>query len=166
MSVNIFNAATQEVKKIAGNSTGVWSGTTQEYETQKHNIPDGTIVVFTDDYSSEICSTVEECVASTSPNDIAGASAVAEINGNLAQLPKVKGFRKTITAVANGNGAFDIDLTSMHLTRLPAVVASQNMSAITVTGTSGYMNSCRIYYKNSGASISSEFSVLVIEPTE
>lgn len=55
-----------------------WDALTQE-EKNKY---DGKIVTFTDDYESDICSTVAECVASENVNDVAGASAVKELNSN------------------------------------------------------------------------------------
>lgn len=72
----------------AGGSGGgnVWEGSTEELEQQASTIPDETIILTNDDYDGNICQTVEECVASDNPSDVAGASAISEISGNLAQL--------------------------------------------------------------------------------
>lgn len=44
---------------------------------------DGMIIDFTDDYESNICSSVQACVESENENDVAGASAVSELNNKL-----------------------------------------------------------------------------------
>lgn len=47
---------------------------------------DGKIVIIDDDYDSNIKSTVTQCVASTNADDVAGASALKELNTKLSNL--------------------------------------------------------------------------------
>ncbi len=55
------------------------SFTKEQWAEEPHSgLADGQIVNITDDYVSNICETVSECTESRNPNDVAGASAVAE----------------------------------------------------------------------------------------
>lgn len=76
-----FNLSDQIMEKIEQGGGGV-SFTQAEWDalppTERAKY-DGKTVNITDDYASTICSTVAECVASTNPNDVAGASALKEL---------------------------------------------------------------------------------------
>ncbi|MCQ2770335.1 MAG: hypothetical protein MJ236_00850 [Clostridia bacterium] len=148
MSVNIHNASTQSLKELAGRSTGVWSGTRAEYEAQKDNIADGTVVMITDDYDSEICSTVAECVASESADDIAGASAVAELSVNVPKIIYISGTTSSVGSLnlglstndylilgvrvveGQGYGAFLMNISDLWYANIKTVSSMQNASSV------------------------------------
>lgn len=68
-------------------SGGSKTYTKAEWEAlDKSKLKDGDVINISDDYVSNICPTIAECEASTNVDDIAGASAVKEINGNLGGL--------------------------------------------------------------------------------
>lgn len=93
-----------------GGDANVWSGTHEEFEQIKSTLKDGTIVNFTDDYDANICQRVEDCLANTNPNNVAGANVIKEVqaeidevSGNLAQLivTEVFAYSKSMSASAN-----------------------------------------------------------------
>lgn len=78
---------TSEILSLKINEIAFW-GTQQEWddlpEDEKDKC-DGKGVVIKDDYSATVKSTIAQCQASTNPNDVAGASALVELDNNLGE---------------------------------------------------------------------------------
>ena len=51
-------------------------------DLDKTNIPDGAQVTITDDYEANVCNTVQDCLDSENPDDVAGASALVELKSD------------------------------------------------------------------------------------
>ena len=64
----------------------VFKGTREEFDNLSDATKqsyDGKQVIITDDYDSNICSSIQECIDSTNVNDVAGASVVKELSSSL-----------------------------------------------------------------------------------
>lgn len=73
-----------------GNSDLKFIGTQAEWDALPQAEKDkyiGKELIITDDYESTIKNTVADCVASENPNDIAGASALSELNDKVKEIP-------------------------------------------------------------------------------
>ena len=70
-------------------------------------------------YTHEVLNTIEECVASTNPGDIAGASVISTLNSN---LPDLKVYQLAATLSGHqGNGNFKI--TNLPQYTVPVAIA-------------------------------------------
>lgn len=71
-----------------GGGSAEWVGTTEDWANDTGSIPkddleDGDIVNFTNDYDSNICNTIADCIVSTNPDDVAGKDTIVELNNKL-----------------------------------------------------------------------------------
>lgn len=116
-------------------------------------------------YPHEVLNTIEECVASTNPGDIAGASAVSELNSNLSVTSESLGTNITIYRIGKmrflimagcvvGNSGKVVTVPNGDI---PASLSHQQMvcyqsskyySGYVVTNTTGDINA-RYYIANS-----------------
>lgn len=104
-------------------------------------------------YPHEVLNTIEECVASTNPGDVAGASAVSELNSNFIKHDTITGSTNAAAQFASNLSASDIHILEAH-TGAYCVNTSEYLGKIIFTVWTVGTNGTFVGLQNSSITIS------------